>query len=161
MEMAEHKELYKNTFKRTHVVLVILFSILTLGVYLGYWFLNRRKSIADLGGEKVVPFKWWWFFTIFLVCSFFFTYLGDIFLTPYGVAVFSSVNLILSYYFLGLLYYSVFRLKAVLEDYYQETLFRPWLLVLFHVWYLQFIINRMEGAEVEKKKPVLSQVLEK
>ncbi|MFE8703877.1 hypothetical protein ACFYKX_25220 [Cytobacillus sp. FJAT-54145] len=139
-------------FKRVHVGLVILFSFLSLGIYLGYWFLSRKKSINDLKGEKVVPFKWWVVFTTILTISFVYKFVGPIFLTPYGMAIFDSIDVILSCYLLGLLYYSVFRLAELFEETYNEKIFQGWLLVLFHVWYVQYKINRLGDFEIEESR---------
>ena len=60
--------------------------------------------------------------------------------------------MIVSFYFLGLLYYSLFRMKELLEERYEDISLNPWLLVLFHVWYLQFKINRLEGNGHDQPK---------
>jgi len=44
------------------------------------------------------------------------------------------------------LYYSTFRLKELLEEEVEEEIFSPVLLVLFHIWYLQYKINRLVDA---------------
>lgn len=141
-----------NSFKKVHVGLVILYSFLSLGIYLGYWFLNRKESIKEYRGSHALPFKWWLVFTGLLVVSFLYRFIGPIVLTPYGTALFDSIDLIVSFYFLGLLYYSVFRLKEILEEAYGERIFSSWLLVLFHVWYLQYKINRLEDLDIEEKR---------
>lgn len=141
-----------NSFKKVHVGLVILFSFLSLGIYLGYWFLNRKESIKEYRGSIVLPFKWWLVFTCLLVVSFLYRFIGPIVLSAYGTALFDSIDLIVSFYFLGLLYYSVFRLRDILEEAYEERIFSTWLLVLFHVWYLQYKINRLEDLDIEEKR---------
>lgn len=59
------------------------------------------------------------------------------------MAVFDSVDMIISSYFLAILYFSVFRTKELLEGYVDEPIFKSWLLVLFHIWYVQYKINRI------------------
>ncbi|MDE3840775.1 hypothetical protein C0966_15985 [Bacillus methanolicus] len=149
----------QSSLKKVNVALVVLLSILTMGVYLGYWILNRRKSIEAISKNNFIPFKWWWACTIYLIISLVYKIIGTSILTAYGMAIFDSVDIILSFYFLGLLYYSVFRIKELLENIYSEETFRPWMLVLFHFWYLQFKINRLEGMTNEK--PGIEQALAK
>ncbi|MGI8386740.1 hypothetical protein [Robertmurraya sp. P23] len=149
--MAETEHINSRKFKEVHVGLVVLFSLLTLGVYLGYWFLSRRQTIREYAGSQFIPFKWWRVFIILLTLSFLYKFFGPIFLTPYGIAIFDSIDIIFSYYFLSILYYSVFRLRTILEEAYGEKLFAPWLLVLFHVWYIQFKINRLGDVDSNEK----------
>lgn len=139
-------------FKRVNLTVVIIMSIVTLGVYLGYWFLKERNTLKEIEKGKIIPIRLWWLFTILLALSFVYHFLGSILLTPYGDAVFTSFDMIMSFYFLGLLYYSVFRMRDILQEEYEDVTFNPWLLVLFHVWYLQFKLNRLEGSVNDKRK---------
>lgn len=143
-------------FKKVKVAVVVLLTIITLGIYLGYWFISKRRIFAEIDRAKWIPMKLWWVFTVFLCLSFLFNMIGTAFLTPYGNAVFSSFDVIGTFYFLGLLYYSVFRLRDLIEDYYVDVTIKPWLLVLFHVWYLQFKLNRLEGLEHETSQTALA-----
>ncbi|RFU67768.1 hypothetical protein D0469_13655 [Peribacillus saganii] len=138
-------------FKKVSVWLVILLTAVTLGAYLGYWFLKERETLKTADKRRLIPVKVWWVFTVLLGISFLHNFIGGAVFTPYGNALFTSFDVIFSFYFLGLLYYSVFRVRDLLEDRYQEDIFKPWLLVLFHVWYLQFKINRLEGTGNEKQ----------
>lgn len=130
-------------FKKRNVGIAVLLTFLTMGIYLGYWFLNERKTLKSIDTHKRIPIMLWWTATIFLFISFFYNLIGSAFLTPYGKAVFNSIDIILTFYYLGLLYYSVFRIKDLIEELYSEEIFKPWLLVLFNVWYLQYKINRI------------------
>ncbi|MEI5907459.1 hypothetical protein WAK64_10360 [Bacillus spongiae] len=130
--------------KKTNVFLVVLFTIITAGIYLSFWFLRRRKAFRESTINSYIPFKWWTVFAVYLILSFLINLIGGVFLTPYGETVIESINLILTYYFIGLLYYSIFRVKDVIEYHYSETDIKSVWLVLFHVWYLQFKINRLE-----------------
>lgn len=149
--MTEIEQTTAGGFKQVHVALVVLFSILTLGVYLAYWFISRRHAIKEYEGSQFVPFKWWGIFLVLLSLSFLYKFIGPVFLTPYGVALFDSIDMIFSYYFLGILYYSVFRLKTILEDAHKEKLFASWLLVLFHVWYIQYKLNKLGDVDINEK----------
>ncbi|ESU34316.1 hypothetical protein G3A_01705 [Bacillus sp. 17376] len=133
-------------FKKRNVGLTVLLTIVTMGIYLGYWFLKERKTLKSIDSQNRIPFMLWWTATIFLFISFFYNLIGSAFLTPYGKAVFNSIDIIFTFYYLGLLYYSVFRIKDLIEELYSEEIFKPWLLVLFNVWYLQYKINRINEA---------------
>ncbi|TMU82721.1 hypothetical protein FGG79_20790 [Bacillus sp. BHET2] len=126
--------------KRTNLFLVVILSVVTAGIYLAFWFLRRRKAF----GESQIPFKWWKVFAVYLILSFIINLIGDVFLTSYGETVIESINIILSYYFIGLLYFSAFRVKEVIEYHYRDAEVKKLWLVLFHVWYLQFKINRLK-----------------
>ncbi|MGM0831160.1 MAG: DUF4234 domain-containing protein [Bacillota bacterium] len=140
-----HKKEDNNTLKRVNVFLAVLLTIITAGIYLAYWFLKRKKEFNKISPANYIPYKWWVVFAIYLALSLFINIFGSVFLTPYGETAVESINLILSYYFLGLLYYSSFRVKELIEDHIEDVEIKPVLLALFHVWYLQFKINRLEG----------------
>ncbi|WP_071396391.1 DUF4234 domain-containing protein [Bacillus tuaregi] len=146
-------------FKQVHVAVVILLTIVTLGVYLGYWFLKERSTLKKIEKGSHIPIKLWWLFTILLGLSFIYHFIGPILLTSYGLALLSSFDMIMSFYFLGLLYYSVFRMKDILQDRYEDAVFSSWLLVLFHIWYLQFKMNRLEGSRNDGQDVKLKKAL--
>ncbi|MBB2481865.1 DUF4234 domain-containing protein [Bacillus sp. APMAM] len=133
-------------FKKVNIFLVIFLSIITVGIYIGYWFLNRKKDIKQLREQNYIPFKWWYVFTIFLSVSLLYQIFGGVFLTELGLSFFDSLDVIFSFFFLAILYYSVFRLRDLLEDEFDEENFNFILLVLFHIWYMQYKINRLDKA---------------
>ncbi|KQL51014.1 hypothetical protein AN964_18470 [Heyndrickxia shackletonii] len=133
-------------FKKVNIILVIFLSIITVGIYIGYWFLNRKKDIKQLREQNYIPFKWWYVFTIFLSVSLLYQIFGGVFLTELGLSFFDSLDVIFSFFFLAILYYSVFRLRDLLEDEFDEENFNFILLVLFHIWYMQYKINRLDKA---------------
>jgi hypothetical protein len=134
----------KKPIKKVNVFLTVLLTVITGGAYLAFWFINRKKEINIITSENKIPYKWWIVCAIYLILSLVINFIGGAFLTPYGETAVESINLILSYYFLGLLYYSAFRTKEVIEMNSQDVEIKPVLLVLFHVWYLQFKINKIE-----------------
>lgn len=133
-------------FKKVNIFLVIFLSIITVGIYIGYWFLNRKKDIKQLREQNYIPFKWWYVFTIFLSVSLLYQIFGGVVLTELGLSFFDSLDVIFSFFFLAILYYSVFRLRDLLEDEFDEENFNFILLVLFHIWYMQYKINRLDKA---------------
>jgi hypothetical protein len=134
-------------FKKRNVGLMVLFTFLTMGIYLGYWFLKEKNTLESLDGKRIIPMRLWVAATVFLSISFFYNFIGAAFFTPYGKALFDSIDIIFTFYYLGLLYYSVFRIRDMIEDLYNEVIFKPWLLVLFNVWYLQYKINRLNEEQ--------------
>jgi len=84
--------------KKTNVFFVVFLSVLTLGIYIGYWFLSRKKDIIRLREQNYIPFKWWWVFIIFLVVSFIYQFLGAAFLTDLGLNFFDSLDTICSFF---------------------------------------------------------------
>lgn len=134
-------------FKKRNVGLMVVFTFLTMGIYLGYWFLKEKNTLESLDEKRIIPMRLWVAATVFLSISFFYNFIGAAFLTPYGKALFDSIDIIFTFYYLGLLYYSVFRIRDMIEDLYNEDIFKPWLLVLFNVWYLQYKINRLNEEQ--------------
>lgn len=135
------------TLKKTSVWFVVVLSVLTLGIYIGYWFLTRKAQFDSINTKNYIPKKWWIFATFYLSLSFLFNFLGAALLTEYGLAYFTSIDVILSTYFLALLYYSVFRAKELLEQYQDEIQFSSIWTVLFHIWYLQYKINKIDSKD--------------
>jgi membrane-associated HD superfamily phosphohydrolase len=139
-ELATHSTL---EFKKTNIFLMVILSIVTIGIYNAYWFLSRKKYFKNLNTKNVIPYKWWIFMLIYLILSLLYSLFGPVFFTEYGIAVLDSIDIILAFYFVGCLNYSVFRAREMIEDYFEEEIFQSWLLVVFNIWYLQYKINRL------------------
>jgi uncharacterized membrane-anchored protein len=131
-------------FKKTNLFFLIPISILTFGIYYAFWFISRKKAFSQLTSKNYIPNVWWKFFLIFSIVSLIYDLIKDSLFTGYGIAVLDSYDLIISFYFVGCLYYSVFRAREMIEDHVNERIFKPWLLVMFNIWYIQFKINRLE-----------------
>ncbi|QPC48280.1 hypothetical protein [Mangrovibacillus cuniculi] len=146
-----NKTVQLQDFKKVPLLLTLLLSFITFGVYMAYWFIRERKNFTNQEGIRVISIKLWWAFLLFLIVSFFHSLIGTFLFTPYGLAITESVDVILSAYFLGLLYYSVFRIRDIVEDTHQEKIFKPWLLVLFHIWYVQYKVNQAHRQPLHQK----------
>ncbi|MGV3464073.1 MAG: DUF4234 domain-containing protein [Heyndrickxia sp.] len=133
-------------FKKTNILLMVILSLLTLGIYNAYWFISRKKYFNRLDAKDWIPYKWWIFMLIYLIISFIYSFFGPVIFTEYGIAVLDSFDLILAFYFVGCLYYSVFRAKEMIEDHMDEGVFNSWFLVLFNIWYVQYKINRLHSG---------------
>ena len=132
-------------FKRTNIFFVLFMSFMTFGIYICYWFLSRKNSFKKLGGENRIPYKWWTFFLLFTMVSFLYSLIGNAMFSKYGIDVLNSYEVIISFYFVGCLYFSIFRARDVIEDHVGERIFSPVLLVIFHIGYLQYQLNK-QGA---------------
>lgn len=129
-------------FKKTNVPLMVFLSSVSLGIYVPYWFLSRRKNFETLKNNlnftalKVL-------FGLYTF-SFILNFVHTAIFTELGINVFNSLDLILTFFGLGIMYFSVFRARDSIEDELNEKVYNPWLLVIFHIWYLQYKLNRME-----------------
>ncbi|UII56312.1 hypothetical protein LS684_02140 [Cytobacillus spongiae] len=130
------------SFKKTNVFLVVLLSNLTLGLYIPYWFIARKKAFNEWNQNQINFTALNALFIVYLFLLFY-NLLGFAFLTDYGKSIFDSIDLILTSFGLGIMYFSVFRAKEVIEDGVGEE-FNFWLLLFFHIWYLQYKINRLD-----------------
>ncbi|MGM8214853.1 hypothetical protein ACLIA0_04675 [Bacillaceae bacterium W0354] len=135
---------------KRNMYLVVLLSIVTVAVYIGFWFLRNKEAFKQ---EKnhYIPFKWWVVCTAFLLLSFLHLFVGGFIFTPYGLAYMESFNIVLTYLFIALLYYSIFRVKELLEREYEDLYLNKYLLFFFHIWYLQYKINKLDEVnEMER-----------
>lgn len=142
-----------HSFKKKNIGLVVLLSIVTIGIYIGYWFLSLRSDFQLINKKNYIPFKWWILATVYLSLSVIFSIIGEFVLSIVGLYMLDSVDLILTYFFLGLLYYSIFRMKESLEEVYDEIEINKYMLFFFHIWYIQYKINNIaknEGMTYEK-----------
>ncbi|MBD7984754.1 hypothetical protein H9649_09185 [Sporosarcina sp. Sa2YVA2] len=130
-------------FKKTNTALAVLLTNVTLGVYVPYWFISRRNSIDRLG-KTSISFGWLKFlFVIYAFLAFYFV-LGGAFLTEMGIDFFDTINIIITFIGLGITYFSVFRVAEAMEKNDADLDFNRVWLILFHIWYLQYKINRMK-----------------
>lgn len=134
------------SFKKKNIYLMVLWSIITLGVYIGYWFLKKKNTLKIIDKAHHVPYRWWKIFTVFLSLSLLLNFIDIFIFTPYGRVVVESVDTIITHFFMGLLYYSVFRISELLEREYEELHIKRIWLVLFHIWYVQFKINELHKS---------------
>lgn len=130
-------------FKRTNIPLMVLLSSVSMGVYVPYWFLSRRKNFEALKHNlNFMALKA--LFGLYIL-SLVFNLVHTSIFTELGINVFNSLDLIVTFFGLGIMYYSVFRARDSIEDELNEQVYKPWLLILFHIWYLQYKLNQMES----------------
>ena len=131
------------TFKKTNTALAVVLTNVTFGVYVPYWFISRRDSISQLGNVKV-SYNWLKFLLVTYAILAFYFVIGGAFLTEMGVDFVETINVIITFTGLGITYYSVFRVAEAIETKTGDKIFNRVLLILFHIWYLQFKINKHE-----------------
>ncbi len=131
---------------RKNLALVIILSLVTFATYIGFWFLKRKDAFNNFGKHHV-PFNLWIVATIFLVISLVHFIIGNFIFTPFGLVYIESYNIILTYLFIALLYYSIFRIKDVLEREYHHLELNKYLTFFFHIWYIQYKINQMHDYD--------------
>jgi hypothetical protein len=132
-------------FKKTNLPLMVILSYFTAGIYIPYWFLSRRKSFDKMETNEL---KFSLIYILLLANIFIFIYSiikGAIF-GELGILILDSVEWMVTFFGLGCLYFSVFRAKETIEEEVGESLYHPFLLILFHIWYLQYKLNKLKGA---------------
>jgi hypothetical protein len=128
-------------FKKSYVALMIVWSILTMGAYIGVWFIQRHKDIERMEGNHHVAFGLWKVFTVLSFVFLFIQLFGGMILSDVGISTIDSLDMMFSFFFVGLLYYSIFRVREVLEEN-TELDFNPFALFFLHIFYIQYKANK-------------------
>ena len=130
-------------FKRANVLLMIFLSIFSLGLYIGIWFINRKKDLEIFDRKRTIPFKWWNVFVAILFIFLLLNIVKNFFFTEYGFLYIESFDIIFTFFMMGLVNYSAFRIAEALEENTDIELNRV-LLFFFTIFYLQHKVNRHE-----------------
>ena len=137
---AKKLEKPKQLLKHANIVVMVLLAFITMGSYIGIWVLRRRQDIQSITTKSNINYGWWRFFTIGLFVFLFIRIFGSIFITEFGMGFMESMDIIFTFFFVGLLYYSIFRIKELLEE--KEMIdFNNYLLFFFHIFYIQYKVN--------------------
>jgi hypothetical protein len=129
--------------KKTPVLVVLLFTVITLGLYFPIWFLRRRKALNHLAPEddnvNVVVFG---LAGLFVLAFCFGLYQG----LQSGMGAIPTRNAQLTTRIVDLVsrlfvIVASFRVKTILEGHYPERLSAVWTFFL-SIFYLQYRINR-------------------
>ena len=137
-------------FKRVSVGLMLLFALITLGIYISAWFFSRRKKFAELSpkAKNAGPV-----FGVLLCVNVIYVlaYLG--FIGDQGGGL-GGIAEVLMYVYLGVLIYSSYITHAAIADF-AATQARGVnfagslvLAILFNALYIQSKINKMLDARV-------------
>ncbi len=130
-------------FKRANVLLMIILSIFSLGLYIGIWFINRKKDLEIFDRKRTIPFKWWNVFVAILFVFMLLNMLKNFVFTEYGFLYIESFDIIFTFFMMGLVNYSAFRSAEALEEN-TDIEFNRVLLFFFTIFYLQHKSNRYE-----------------
>jgi Domain of unknown function (DUF4234) len=157
-EMSQEETINKDeklAFKKTNVLFMVVLSHVTFGIYVPYWFLTRRKAFEQLSANSKIPVKAIKCVLVLYILSSLATIVGPFFLTEYGLELKNSLDYILTMYSVGIILYSVFRAKDMINEYFDKTEVKAIPAALFHIWYLQHKINRLfverdEGHVIKK-----------
>lgn len=134
--------------KKAPVWLMVILSIISMGFYMGIWMLNRKKDVQQLNSVNHVPFYLWSISTILLIVFFFLNVFRHFIFTDIGYLYVESFDIIFSFFFVGLLYYTVFRMRELIEST-SSIKYNQFLLFFFHIFYIQYKVN--QNAIVEAK----------
>lgn len=128
-------------FKKLNLLWMILLTFFTLGAYIGVWFIKNKKNIVNMSAKHGIQFGIWIIFTVISFSFLFITLFGGIVLSNYGEEIINSYKTIFNYLFIGLHYYSIFRMKAMMEEYFDMEM-NVYFLFFFHIFYIQHKINQ-------------------
>jgi len=151
-------------FEKTSVVVVILLSFLTGGIYLPIWFLRRREAINRLRSPEGIgwaaPFAATVAFSLGLCAAFASGFAGAMGLREAVGELFASGR-VLAMVGAVLILFECFRVRRILLDHLhaqssglfsssvaleRDTSFSGVATFFFGIWYLQYKINRFLGA---------------
>ncbi len=127
--------------KKVNIIVMVLLSIISLGFYMGVWMLNRKNDIQQLSTRNHISFGLWRLFTVGLFLFLSLNILKNFIFTEYGFLLIDSFDTIFTFFFIGLVSYSAFRLAELLEKK-TDLKFNKVLLTFFNVFYIQFKVNK-------------------
>ena len=128
-------------YKKLNVLWMILLTFFTLGAYIGVWFIKNKKNIENTTVKHGIHFGLWTFFTVISFIFLFIYLFGSIVLSDYGEEIINSYEMIFNHLFIGLHYYSIFRMKEMIEEHFDMDI-NVYFLFFFHIFYIQYKINQ-------------------
>jgi hypothetical protein len=137
------------TFKRTSVAFTVVMTVITLGIYMPYWYLSRRKAIHQLAGKEVLPIVLLWIALGLYSISF-----GISVLTLFSATfadIFSDSDRMMGYLGLAIIIFLSLKTRAVFQQHFRQSNINPVLTVLLTIWYMQYKVNRELEIDAEKE----------
>ncbi|WP_026691102.1 DUF4234 domain-containing protein [Alteribacter aurantiacus] len=130
-------------FKSTPVIVTILLSLITMGIYMPYWFLTRRKELNKIDPEKKVSFEFPLSVLILYSLSALFTVLYLILPFSEGfVATIDGLDRIITFYGVTVMVILSFRAVSLLKSYDSSIPVSKLATFFFTIWYVQYKINK-------------------
>lgn len=129
-------------FKQSNPVLLFLLSNITLGAYVPYWFISRKNPLQYLTSKLnflnlYIMLGIYMFFLVYYV-------IGGVLLNELGQNLMDSISWIVTFWGFGILYYSSFRIVEAVEEDMGERVFNRFLVLLLHIWYIQYVLNKTQ-----------------
>lgn len=128
-------------FKKSNVAMMVIWSIVTMGAYVGLWFVQKREDIERIDGDHHLSFGLWKVFTVVSFTFLFIQLFGGMILSDVGLLTIDSFDMMFSFFFVGLLYYSIFRVRELLEEN-TDLEFNVYALFFLHIFYIQYKTNK-------------------
>ncbi len=155
-------------FPKIRVGYTILLTIVTIGMYIPYWFLSRRQALERLHIKLPYVFikvtvllfvfsvlEYFWIASITTMQSLLFRDIlpfennpfllplnpEDSFLSEFGFLLFTIVSII-----------SSFKIRNGLKKQLPNQSVNGWLTFFFHIWYLQHIVNKHASSDLTAKE---------
>lgn len=128
-------------FKKSNVAMMVIWSIVTMGAYVGLWFVQKREDIERIDGDHHLSFGLWKVFTVVSFTFLFIQLFGGMILSDVGLLTIDSFDIMFSFFFVGLLYYSIFRVRELLEEN-TDLEFNVYALFFLHIFYIQYKTNK-------------------
>lgn len=138
-------------FKRTNVIWMIILTIITLGLYVPFWFIRQREAINNLHSpEKLYKNT---FVTMFILSlmTLIVSILSPIVLRLIGYeGIGKDIDYIIKWINLipgVILLFQIFKVRRIFIDHFNDYLkkdiwFSGLLTFLFHIYYFQYLINK-------------------
>jgi hypothetical protein len=76
--------------------------------------------------------------------------IGGVFLNELGQNLMDSISWIVTFWGFGILYYSTFRIVEAVEEKMGKRVFNRFFVLLFHIWYIQFVLNKTQLVSREE-----------
>lgn len=135
------------SFKKVHPALAFILTNITFGAYVPYWFISRRDSFEQFG-KTTLKYKTLKLLFILYILMFGYYFAGKALFTETGANFVETIHLWITFSGLGITYYSAFRIAELIERECEDIKLNKFLLLFFHIWYLQFIINKVFAPKV-------------
>ncbi|MHC4489705.1 MAG: DUF4234 domain-containing protein [Planctomycetota bacterium] len=142
--------------KKTPVILTIVFTIITYGIYYPLWFLRRKNAINNLKSEKKLGNGVFIFgiiiYSTSVVLSVVAAFMGGLVEDLAALDTIDYVRKLFNFYIGGvvsmMLFIQCFKVRTILNDHFNVHLERDIRLsgvavFFFQIWYLQYKINRL------------------
>lgn len=135
----------KAGFKKMDVALMIVISLVTLGLYIPYWLVSRRKAIGNLNTRQKFPFWIAWLIFVCYLIDFIVSFASFFVMLPAWYGTFSLYMFLLFIpIFIGL---NIVLRRMMLEHEGKNiSLQNNWktylLTFFFNIFYLQYLIMK-------------------